>query len=211
MLQKYVVISTAFIYPALLFAIAFYAERRAKVGRSIINNPWVYSLTIAVYCTAWTFYGSVGRAANTGLEFLAVYTGPSLMALLWWFILRKMIRISKIHRITTIADFISSRYGKTLTLSGLVTIIAVVGVMPYITLQLKAISTSLDVIIQYPQIITTPKMSPVWHDSAFYVSLIAIVFTILFGARHIDAAERHEGMVAAVAFESVVKLFAFLA
>ncbi|MFH2058645.1 MAG: ATP-binding protein [Pseudomonadota bacterium] len=211
MLQKYVVISAAFIYPALLFAIAFYAERRAKTGRSIINNPWVYSLTIAVYCTAWTFYGSVGRAANTGLEFLAVYTGPSLMALLWWFVLRKMIRISKIHRITTIADFISSRYGKTLLLSGLVTIIAVVGVMPYITLQLKAISTSLDVIIQYPQIITTPKLSPVWHDSAFYVTLIAIVFTILFGARHIDAAERHEGMVAAVAFESVIKLFAFLA
>ncbi len=211
MLQKYIVILTACIYPALLFAIAFFAEKRAEAGRSIINNPWVYSLSIAVYCTAWTFYGSVGRAASTGLEFLAVYTGPSLMALLWWFVLRKMIRISKIHRITTIADFISSRYGKTLKLSGLVTIIAVVGIMPYITLQLKAISTSLDVIIQYPLINTTPQMSPTWHDSAFYVSLIAIVFTILFGARHIDTAERHEGMVAAIAFESVVKLFAFLA
>ncbi|MBE9541346.1 MAG: histidine kinase, partial [Proteobacteria bacterium] len=143
---NYIVVITAFTYLGMMFAIAYYAERRASAGRSIINNPWVYSLSIAVYCTAWTYYGSVGRAASSGLEFLAVYIGPSLMVLLWMTLLRKIIRICKTHRITTIADFISSRYSKSLALGGLVTIFMVIGIVPYISLQIKAVSTSINVL-----------------------------------------------------------------
>lgn len=208
---NYIVIITAFVYLALMFAIAHYAEKRASAGRSIINNPWVYSLSIAVYCTAWTYYGSVGRAASSGLEFLAVYIGPSLMVLLWMTVLRKIIRICKIHRITTIADFISSRYGKSLALSGLVTIFMVIGMVPYISLQIKAVSTSINVLFQYPEVVSSVSAVPIWFDTAFYVAIVNAVFTIIFGTRHLDTFERHEGMVAAIAFESLVKLLAFLA
>ncbi len=126
----YFVIVIVFVYLGLLFAIAYYADKRAVLGQSIINNPWVYSLSIAVYCTTWTFYGSVGRASSTGLGFLPVYLGPTLIALMWWTVLRKMIRICKVHRITTIADFISSRYGKRYSLAALVTVFTVIGIMP---------------------------------------------------------------------------------
>lgn len=211
MTWNYAVILTAFVYLAVMFGVAYYAEKRAAAGRSIINNPWVYSLSIAVYCTAWTYYGSVGRAASSGLEFLAVYIGPTLMALLWWTVLRKIIRICKTHRITTIADFISSRYGKSFTLSGLVTLFTVVGIMPYISLQLKAVSASINILIQYPEFIITTSPGAIWSDTAFYVAIVMAAFAIIFGTRHLDTFERHEGMVAAVAFESLVKLLAFLA
>ncbi len=210
-LQSYLIILIVFLYMGLLFVVAQYAERRANAGKSIINNPWAYSLSIAVYCTAWTFYGSVGRAAVTGLGFLGVYIGPTLMALLWWFILRKIVRISKTHRITTIADFISSRYGKSFALSSLVTIVSVVGIMPYISLQLKAVSSSLNVIFQYPDMGSNPQSLSLLTDSAFYIAILMILFTIMFGTRRLDASEQHEGLVAVVAFESIVKLCAFLA
>jgi hypothetical protein len=142
MLQGEVILIFAFTYLGLLFAIAYYGDKRADIGRSIISNPYIYTLSIAVYCTAWTFYGSVGRASDAGVGFLPIYLGPTLMAVLWWFVLRKIIRIAKTQRITSIADFIGSRYGKSTLLAGLVTIIAVVGIMPYISLQLKAVSTS---------------------------------------------------------------------
>lgn len=208
---NYAVILTAFGYLAMMFGVAQYAEKRAAAGRSIINNPWVYSLSIAVYCTAWTYYGSVGRAASSGLEFLAVYIGPTLMALLWWIVLRKIIRICKTHRITTIADFISSRYGKSFALSGLVTLLTVFGIMPYISLQLKGVSASINILIHYPEFIFTTSPGAIWTDTAFYVAVVMAAFAIIFGTRHLDAFERHEGMVAAVAFESVIKLLAFLA
>ena len=208
---NYIVVITAFTYLGMMFAIAYYAERRASAGNSIINNPWIYSLSIAVYCTAWTYYGSVGRAASSGLEFLAVYIGPSLMVLLWMTVLRKIIRICKTHRITTIADFISSRYSKSLTLGGLVTIFMVIGIVPYISLQIKAVATSINVLIQYPEVTNYVSSGPIWLDTAFYVSIVNAVFTIIFGTRHLDTFERHEGMVAAVAFESLVKLLAFVA
>lgn len=213
MLQDGVILVVAASYLAVLFAIASWADKRADAGTSIINNPYIYTLSIAVYCTAWTFYGSVGRAAATGVGFLPIYIGPTLMAVLWWFVLRKIIRIAKVHRITTIADFIASRYGKTSLLGGLVTVIAVVGIMPYISLQLKAVSTSFNVLRQYPGIVMPTELDPTdfVHDTAFYVALLMAAFTILFGTRHIDATEHHEGMVAAVAFESVIKLIAFLA
>ncbi len=213
MLQGWIIIAVAFAYLCVLFAIAYWGDKRADQKRSIISNPYIYTLPIAVYCTSWTFYGSVGRAASSGVGFLPIYLGPTLTFILGWFVLRKIIRISKLNRITSIADFISSRYGKSSYIGGLVTVIAVVGIMPYISLQLKAVSTSFTVLKQYPDIVMPENLGsvPVFADTSFYVSLFLAAFAILFGTRHIDASEHHEGMVAAVAFESVVKLLAFLA
>src|SRR6187455_59431 len=201
MLNGTVIIFTAFAYLGLLFAIAYYADKRADAGRPVINNAYVYSLSLAVYATAWTFYGSVGRAASDGIGFLPIYIGPTLMIALWWVVMRKILRISKQNRITSLADFIASRYGKSALLGGVVTVIAVIGILPYISLQLKAVSASF----------TTIAGAVPGADTALWVALILAAFTILFGTRHLDAAEHHEGMVAAIAFESLVKLLAFLA
>ena len=213
MLQGWVIISVSFAYLGVLFAIAYYGDKRSDARRSIIANPAIYALSLAVYCTTWTFYGSVGRAASAGIGFLPIYLGPTLIAGLWWFVLLKIIRISKANRITSIADFVASRYGKSQLLGGLVTVIAVVGVIPYISLQLKAVSNSFTILLQYPAIVMPTKVAAqaLWQDSALYIALILAAFTLLFGTRHLDATERHEGMVAAIAFESMVKLLAFLA
>ena len=213
MLQGWVIVTVSFAYLGVLFAIAYYGDKRADAGRSIIAKPTIYALSLAVYCTAWTFYGSVGRAASTGIGFLPIYLGPTLMAGLWWFVMLKIIRISKANRITSIADFVASRYGKSQMLGGLVTVIAVVGIIPYISLQLKAVSNTFTILLHYPEIIMPARAEaqPLFQDSALYIAMILAVFTILFGTRHLDATERHEGMVAAIAFESLVKLLAFLA
>ena len=192
-------------YLGLLFAVARFGDARADAGKSIISAN-VYALSLAVYCTSWTFYGSVGRATSGGLSFLTIYIGPTLM-LLCVGVIVKMIRISKAQRITSIADFIASRYGKSQLLAGLVTVIAVVGVVPYIALQLKAVAASLQILLET----SGDEFLPGMIDSTFVIAALLAVFTILFGTRHLDATERHEGMVAAVAFESVVKLAAFLA
>jgi PAS domain S-box-containing protein len=211
MLQGWVIVTVSFAYLGVLFAIAYYGDKRSDAGRSIIAKPTIYALSLAVYCTTWTFYGSVGRAASTGIGFLPIYLGPTLMAGLWWFVMLKIIRISKTNRITSIADFIASRYGKSQLLGGLVTVIAVVGVMPYISLQLKAVSNSFTILLHYPDIVMPAQVEPLFQDSALYIAVILAAFTIVFGTRHLDATERHEGMVAAVAFESLVKLLAFIA
>jgi Na+/proline symporter/signal transduction histidine kinase len=213
MRQETTIIFTAFAYLGVLFAIAYYADERADAGRSIIASPYVYSLSLAVYATAWTFYGSVGRAASNGVGFLPIYIGPTLMIALWWVVLRKILRISKQNRITSLADFVASRYGKSALLGGLVTVIAVIGILPYISLQLKAVSNSFTILVQYPEIVMPAKIAPpsIRQDTAFWVALILAAFTIAFGTRHLDAAEHHQGMVAAIAFESLVKLLAFLA
>ncbi len=211
-LPGWIIIAVALCYVSLLFAIAYYGDKRARAGRSLVANPTTYALSIAVYCTAWTFYGSVGRAVESGFGFLPIYLGPTLMFALGWLVLRKIIRISKLHRITSIADFISSRYGKSHLLGGLVTIIAVVGIMPYISLQLKAVATSFDYLVSYPDLTPPAVAAPaVVGDTALWVTGLMALFSILFGTRHIDATEHHQGMVAAIAFESVVKLVAFLA
>jgi len=213
MLHGTSIVLIAFAYLGLLFAIAYYADQRADAGRTVIASPYIYSLSLAVYATAWTFYGSVGRAASDGIGFLPIYIGPTLMIALWWIVLRKMLRISKQNRITSLADFIASRYGKSALLGGLVTVIAVIGILPYISLQLKAISTSFTILVQYPEIIMPAQVGavPIRQDTALWVALILAAFTIAFGTRHLDAAEHHQGLVAAIAFESVVKLLAFLA
>jgi Na+/proline symporter/nitrogen-specific signal transduction histidine kinase len=208
-----VIVLMSVAYLGLLFAIAHWGDRRADAGRSIIAHPAIYALSMAVYATSWTFYGSVGRAAASGPGFLPIYLGPTLVAALGWVLLRKMIRISKAQHITSIADFIAARYGKSALLAGLVTLIAVVGIIPYIALQLKAVSASFEILLQYPQVVMPGKgqARALWLDSALYIALGLAAFTVLFGTRHLDATERHEGMVAAIAFESIVKLLAFLA
>ena len=212
MINSAVVIGLSFLYLVLLFAVAYWADRRAEQGRSVIAHPTVYALSLAVYCTAWTFYGSVGRATDNGLGFLPIYLGPTLIVLLWGSLMLKMVRVSKAERITSIADFIASRYGKSQLLGGLVTVIAVIGVIPYIALQLKAIAWSFTILSHYPEVrMPVHGERPFWADTAFVVALLLAAFTILFGTRHLDASERHEGMVAAIAFESIVKLVAFLA
>jgi Na+/proline symporter/nitrogen-specific signal transduction histidine kinase len=210
MLSATLVIGVSFAYLLTLFAVAHWADGRAAQGRSVISSAWVYALSMAVYCTAWTYFGSVGRAANSGVWFLPIYLGPMLAMVLAWMVVRKMIRIAKTYRITSIADFIASRYGKSPLLAGLVTLITVVGIVPYIALQLKGIASAYAVM-------TSPLGAPAvqaaqwWNDSTLYVALALAGFTIVFGARHLDSTERHEGMVAAIAFESVVKLVAFMA
>lgn len=210
MLSSGVVLAVSFAYLLLLFAIAHWGDSRARQGRSVIGNAWVYALSMAVYCTAWTYFGSVGRAASSGVWFLPIYLGPMLAMVLAWMVVRKMIRITKTYRITSIADFIASRYGKSPTLAGLVTLITVVGIVPYIALQLKAISSGYALLTT--PLGSVPTTNQAWlQDGTFYVALALAGFTMVFGARHLDSTERHEGMVAAIAFESVVKLVAFLA
>ena len=197
-------------YLALLFVIAYAGDRRAARGHSLINSSWTYALSLGVYCTAWTYFGSVGRAASGGLWFLPIYLGPTMAMVLGWVVLRKIIRIAKAQRITSIADFIASRYGKSRLLAVSVTLIAVVGVVPYIALQLKAVSAAYGLLIS-PGVVESTTQVPWSRDGTFYLALVLAGFTMIFGARHLDTTERHEGMVAAIAFESLVKLLAFLA
>jgi len=204
------VVGCSLIYISLLFFIAWWVDKRAERGVSIVNNPYVYALSLAVYCTAWTFFGSVGRAATGGLIFLGVYLGPTLLAPLWYMLLRKMILISKNQRITSIADFISSRYGKSALLGVLVTIIAVTGIVPYISIQLKAVTFGINTLTHFGEE-APPPPAHIWLDAGFWVTVAMAVFTVFFGTRKLDPNERHEGLVAAIAFESIVKLIAFIA
>ena len=210
MIPVALVVAVSFAYLLLLFAVAYWADARSRQGRSVIGNAWVYALSMGVYCTAWTYFGSVGRAAGSGVWFLPIYLGPMLAMILAWMVVRKMIRISRTYRITSIADFIASRYGKSQWLAGLVTLITVVGIIPYIALQLKGVASAFAVLTQPLGGVASPAV-PWWQDTTLYVALALAGFTIIFGARHLDSTERHEGMVAAIAVESLVKLVAFLA
>jgi len=188
MLAASLVLGTAAAYLLLLFAVAAWGDRRARQGRSVVGNAWVYALSMAVYCTAWTYFGSVGRAASGGIWFLPIYLGPMLAMTLAWLVLRKMIRISHHYRITSIADFVASRYGQSPLLAGLVTLITVVGIVPYIALQLKAIASGYAVL-------TTPlgaapaSRGPWWQDGTLAVALALAGFTMVFGTRHRDSSE----------------------
>jgi len=189
-------------YVALLFAIAFFVDRRTRQGRlSWMRSPVIYTLSISVYCTSWTFYGAVGSAARNGLEFVTIYLGPTLVFIGWWWLLRKLVRIGRAHRITSIADLISSRYGKSSGLAVLVTLIAVIAITPYIALQLQSVTRSYQIISGDADSMT----------AALWVAAGMALFTILFGTRNLDANERHHGVVAAIALEAIVKLLALIA
>ncbi|MBK9254650.1 MAG: histidine kinase [Saprospiraceae bacterium] len=206
-----IVILVSLFYLLLLFGVAIYANKLSKVGQSIVNNPYVYSLSLAVYCTVWTYYGSVGRAAETGLGFATVYLGPTIMAPIWYMIMRKIILISKQLRVTSIADFLSSRYGKSTFIGVITTVILVFGIIPYISIQLKAIGYSFDIITNQGNNNDFWDSSTFYKDKVNYFTILLAAFTILFGTRNLDPNERHEGLIAAIALESIVKLIAFLA
>jgi len=201
-------VAIAIAYICFLFFIAYYTEKKKGIPFVLKMSSISYALSLAVYCTAWTYFGSVGKSVKSGLGFLTVYLGPTILAPLWVMVLRKMIYISKNQRITSIADFISSRYGKSTFLAVLVTIMSVFGIIPYISLQLKAITDCLKIIALATNAEKTENFN---LHIAFYVSIILATFTIMFAARKPEPNERHEGMVVAIAFESIVKLVAFVA
>ncbi|MGP6461023.1 hybrid sensor histidine kinase/response regulator [Pseudomonas parakoreensis] len=196
----------ALAYMAIMFAIAFYGDRRSTPLPPRMR-AWVYSLSLAVYCTSWTFFGAVGQAAEQLWSFLPIYLGPILLLLGAPWVLQKMVMISKQENITSIADFIAARYGKSQSLAVVVALICLVGVLPYIALQLKGIVLGVNLLIGAG----ADAMGTRAQDTALIVSLVLALFTIVFGTRNLDATEHHRGMVLAIAFESLVKLFAFLA
>ncbi|MFN2410119.1 MAG: hybrid sensor histidine kinase/response regulator, partial [Halomonas sp.] len=199
-------VAVSLLYIAVLFAIAWYGDRRARIVGSSRRRPIIYSLALAIYCTSWTFYGAVGQAATAGWSFASIFVGPVLTFLLFWPVLAKMIRVAKHQNVTSIADFIASRYGKTQSLAAFASLVALVGTLPYIALQLKAVSTTFSVLTAEGDMTNTP----LFGDTAFYVAVVMAIFAILFGTRHTDATEHHEGLIHAVAFESLVKLLAFV-
>lgn len=205
-LSSGLIAAVALIYMAILFAIAFYGDRRAAPMPPKIR-AWVYSLSLAVYCTSWTFFGAVGQAAEQLWSFLPIYLGPIIILVFTPWVLQKMVMISKQENITSIADFIAARYGKSQTLAVVVALVCLVGVLPYIALQLKGIVLGVNLLSGAG----AGANGTGAQDTALIVSLVLALFTILFGTRNLDVTEHHRGMVLAIAFESLVKLLAFLA
>lgn len=189
-------------YLAVLFYIAYWAEK--KGNSKWTNNPYIYTFSLAVYCTAWTYYGSVGVAADSGLSYLPIYLGPVIIAPSWILILRKIIRISRVNKIASIADFISLRYGNSRFLGAIVTVICLTGIIPYIALQLKAIAETFHVVTK------TEIRSYIFDDTTTYVAVALALFASYYGTRYVDASEKRKGIVTAVALESVLKLVFFV-
>ncbi len=207
MLAEPTVLALSLGYLGLLFAVAYFGDRYARDWSASSVAPAVYGLSLAIYCTSWTFYGAVGRAATSGIDFILIYTGPALVVTLGYPMLAKMVRAAKRHNVTSIADFLASRYGKSRAVGVTATLFATVGVLPYIALQLQAVSSSFSTIAE-----PTPGVSGgvVHTDTSLIVAALMAVFTILFGVRNVSASEQHRGMMLAIAFESVVKLLALL-
>ncbi len=202
-MSSFLVISVIIVYLAVIFYVAYWAEKNAK--SKWVNNPYVYTLSLAVYCTAWTYYGSVGLAATSGLKFLTIYLGPIIIIPTWIILMRKIIRISKGNKISSLADFISLRYGNDRFLGALVTVVCVLAIVPYISLQLKAISETYNVITNH-----TIISNSIIFDTTFYIAILLAIFAAFFGTQHTDATERHKGIITAVALESIIKLVFFL-
>lgn len=205
MLQNWVVVAIALGYIGLLFVVASYGDR-IRHFRHSQRRMLIYPLSLAIYCTSWTFFGSVGLASRTGLEFLAIYVGPIIMVALCTPLLTRIVRLAKTQNITSIADFIAARYGKSQAVAATVAVIAIVGSIPYIALQLKAVASSLETVMG-----ASGDSVPIIGDLALATTIAMAAFAILFGTRHTDATEHQDGLMLAVAAESIVKLFAFLA
>ncbi len=210
MSQGWIVVFTALIYLLLLFVVASYGDRSTEARGNRRSRPVRYALSLAIYCTSWTFFGSVGMASGSGFSFLAIYLGPLLMVTVGHRLFARIIALAKAERITSIADFIASRYGKSTAVGAVATIIAVLGTVPYIALQLKAISTSVTIMVNHYQPAAVSDASRL-IDTPLLVAALLAIFAILFGTRHADATEHQDGLVLAVATESVIKLAAFLA
>jgi Na+/proline symporter/signal transduction histidine kinase len=206
MLNAWSLILIALLYIGLLFAIAWFGDRHRIASRHRNIQAVIYSLSLAVYCTSWTFYGAVGSAATGGWGFLPIYLGPILVFLFGADLIRRIAESSHDQRITSIADYIAFRFGRSHTIAVLVTLAAVIGSVPYIALQLKGITTGFEVITQ-----STAGSQPFAEDLSLYLALAMALFAILFGTRNMDASEHHRGLMWAIAFESVVKLLAFVA
>lgn len=188
-------------YLGFLFYIAHWAEKRGNIKWT--NNAYVYSLSLAVYCTAWTFYGSIGVAANSGLSYLAIYIGPIIIIPAWIILMKKIIRISRVNNVSSLADFISLRYGNSRFLGAIVTLVCLFGILPYVGLQLKAISETFHIVTK------TQETSLVFNDTTTYVAVALALFASYYGTRYVDASEKRKGIVMAVAIESVLKLVFF--
>lgn len=203
-MQTWIVIPVLLFYLSTLFFIAWYGDKHTSwMARW---RPWIYSLSIAVYCTSWTFYGTVGQAAQNPWSFLPIYIAPIIVFVLGWRLLARLMLIAKREHITSIADFIAARYGKSQGLAVATTVIAVVGILPYIALQLRGVTMGINIIApDFAQTLSYQNDHVSW-----LVVIVLAIFTMLFGTRHIDNTEHHRGMMMAVAFESIVKLIAFL-
>ncbi|MEM8774879.1 MAG: sensor histidine kinase [Pseudomonadota bacterium] len=204
-----ILVLVSLLYVIILFIVAFAADSAAARGRGTwLRSPLIYTLSLSIYCTAWTFYGAVGFAARSGLEYITIYLGPTLVMIGWWWTLRRLVRVGRSQRITSIADLISSRYGKSNALGVFVTLMAVIGTTPYIALQLQSVTFSFATFAE-----ADPSQAAEVNQTstAFWVAAGLAIFTILFGTRNLDANERHHGVVMAIALEAVVKLFALLA
>lgn len=210
MLAEPTVLALSLAYLGLLFAVAYFGDRYARDWSSSSVAPAVYGLSLAIYCTSWTFYGAVGRAATSGVDFILIYTGPALVVTLGYPMVAKMVRAAKQHNVTSIADFLASRYGKSRAVGVTATLFATVGVLPYIALQLQAVSSTFRTIAE-PTRWIDDQPGVVHTDTSLIVAALMAVFTILFGVRHVQASEQHRGMMLAIAFESVVKLLALMA
>lgn len=206
MLSGWLITLISIAYLGLLFAIAYYGDIKNASKKLPISPAVIYSLSLAVYCSSWTFYGAVGRASTNGWAFIATYIAPIIVFIFGWQLIEKIAIVSKQQNITTISDFISSRYGKSQSLAVVVTIIAVMGAIPYISLQLKAVAMSYNALTSTSENITAQS-----HDTAFFVAIIMAIFSILFGTRNLDATEHHKGLVLAISFEALIKLTAFIA
>jgi Na+/proline symporter/CheY-like chemotaxis protein len=200
-------------YVGLLFGIARLGERYAPRLRGGRWEPVVYALSLAVWCTSWSYYGSIGHATGTGLGFTLTYIGPVAMLLLAYPVLRKIARKAKAHNVTSIADFLGARYGKSHAVAALVTVLAIIGLIPFIALQLQAVMITFNTLVSggAPSAAAAGAGPSIWHDTALHVALGMALFAILFGLRRVHSNERHEGMIVAIAFESLIKLAAFLA
>src|ERR1700682_3957892 len=209
MLQGWVVVIIALAYIGFLFLVASYGDRRRELSRGTTSRLLVYPLSLAIYCTSWTFFGSVGLASRGGLDFFAIYIGPMVMVGLAYPLLIRIVRLAKGQNITSIADFIAARYGKSQAVAATVALIAIVGMIPYIALQLKAVASSVSTILAETS--TSGAAQPLLGDVALFVALAMATFAVLFGTRHIDATEHQDGLMLAIAAESIVKLMAFLA
>jgi PAS domain S-box-containing protein len=199
---------TILLYIGLLFLLALWVEKKASAGVNLANNPVVYALSLAVYNTTWTYYGSVGMATTSGMLFLTISLGPTMALIFWWQVLRKLVRLKDAYRITSIADFLGARYGKSESVAAIASLVALIGALPYIALQLKAVITT------FARITTHDATAPatlLGKNMGVIIVCLMIFFTIVFGVRRLDSTERHQGMVAAIAAESLVKLVAMVA